>query len=154
MYTSDKLFGTEVDTPITINKNIRISVGQGAMMHKLMRAHSINRSLEVGLAYGYSTVWILDALQSRSNVCHIAIDPWEDHTFHGIGLDQVKRLGFGVRFEWIKNFSIHALCDLIRKEENFDFIYIDGNHRFDDVIVDFRTNSCGQGDSPFSMTCG
>jgi Methyltransferase domain len=34
-------------------------------------------------------------------------------------------------------FSIHALSDLIRKGENFDLIFVDGNHRFDDVIVDF-----------------
>jgi predicted O-methyltransferase YrrM len=138
MYSADKLFGTEADGPITINKNIRISIEQGAIMHKLMRSHSIKQSLEVGFAYGYSTVWMLDALQSRSNAFHVAIDPWEEHTFHGIGLSQVKRLGFGVKFEWIKNFSIHALSDLIRKGEKFDFIYIDGNHRFDDVIVDFH----------------
>jgi predicted O-methyltransferase YrrM len=137
MYGADKLYGTEVDGPITINKNIRISIEQGAMMHKLMRSHSIKRSLEVGFAYGYSTVWMLDALQSRSNAFHVAIDPWEEHTFHGIGLAQVKRLEFGVRFEWIKNLSIHALSDLIRKREKFDFVFIDGNHRFDDVIVDF-----------------
>jgi predicted O-methyltransferase YrrM len=37
----------------------------------------------------------------------------------------------------MNNQSIHALSDLIRRGEKFDFIYIDGNHRFDDVIVDF-----------------
>jgi predicted O-methyltransferase YrrM len=137
MYGADKLYGTEINGQITINKNIGISIEQGARMHKLMRSHSIERSLEVGFAYGFSTVWILDALQSRSNAFHVAIDPWEKHTFHGIGLAQVKRLGFGVRFEWIEKFSIHALSDLIRKGEKFDFIFIDGNHRFDDVIVDF-----------------
>jgi hypothetical protein len=42
-----------------------------------------------------------------------------------------------VRFEWIENFSIHALSNLIRKRAKFNFIFIDGNHRFDDVIVDF-----------------
>jgi predicted O-methyltransferase YrrM len=141
MYGADKLYGTKVDGLITINKNIRISIEQGARMHKLMRSHSVKRSLEVGFAYGFSTVWMLDALWSRSNAFHVAVDPWEEHTFHGIGLAQVKRLGFGVRFDWIDNFSIHALSDLIRKKEKFDFIFIDGNHRFDDVIVDFHLSN-------------
>jgi predicted O-methyltransferase YrrM len=137
MYSAEKLFGTEANGPITINKNIRISIEQGAMMNRLMRSYSVKRSLEIGFAYGFSTIWMLDALRSRSSAFHVAIDPWEEHTFHGIGLGQVKRLGFGVRFEWTKNFSMHALSDQIRKGEKFDFIYIDGNHKFDDVIVDF-----------------
>jgi predicted O-methyltransferase YrrM len=37
----------------------------------------------------------------------------------------------------VEDYSIHALSDLIRDQAEFDFIYIDGNHRFDDVIVDF-----------------
>jgi predicted O-methyltransferase YrrM len=138
MYTADKLFGTEVDAPIRIDKNIRTSIAQGAMMHRLMRSHSIKRSLEIGFAYGYSTVWMLDALPSRSDACHVTIDPWEEHTFYGIGLYQVKRLGLGAKFEWIENYSAHALSDLVRKAEKFDFIYIDGNHQFDGVIVDFH----------------
>jgi predicted O-methyltransferase YrrM len=137
MYGADKLYGTEGDGPITINKNIRISIEQGAMMHKLMRSYSVRRSLEIGFAYGFSTIWTLDALQSRRNALHVAIDPYEVTSWHGIGLTQVKRLALGVSFEWIDNFSIHALSDLIRKKEKFDFIFIDGNHRFDDVIVDF-----------------
>jgi predicted O-methyltransferase YrrM len=137
MYGADKLYGTAVDGPITIDKNARISIEQGAMMHKLMRSYSIKRSLEVGFAYGYSTVWMLGALQSQSNAFHVAIDPYEKSYWHGIGLTQVKRLASGVTFEWIENYSIHALSDLIRKGEKFDFAFIDGNHRFDDVIVDF-----------------
>ncbi|MCL2385630.1 MAG: class I SAM-dependent methyltransferase [Alphaproteobacteria bacterium] len=137
MYGADKCYGTEIHGPITINKDIGVSIEQGARMHNLMRSYSVKRSLEVGFGYGFSTVWMLDALRSRSNAFHLAIDPWEKHTFHGIGLAHIKRLGFGVRFEWIENFSIHALSDLIRERAKFDFIFIDGIHRFDDVIVNF-----------------
>jgi hypothetical protein len=49
----------------------------------------------------------------------------------------VKRLGFDFDFHWIDDLSIHALSDFIRRGERFDFIYIDGAHRFDDVLVDF-----------------
>jgi predicted O-methyltransferase YrrM len=137
MYRADALLGTQSDQLVTINKLPRILIEQGAMMNSLMRSHSVKRSLEIGFAYGFSTIWMLDALRPRRNALHVAVDPYELSLWHGIGLTQVKRLASGVRFEWIENFSIHALSDLIRKKEKFDFIFIDGNHRFDDVIVDF-----------------
>jgi predicted O-methyltransferase YrrM len=46
-------------------------------------------------------------------------------------------LAYETRFNWKNDLSIHALSDLIRDAAKFDFIFIDGNHRFDDVIVDF-----------------
>jgi predicted O-methyltransferase YrrM len=137
MYHANLLHGTESDEPICIDKSTRISVRQGAMINSLMRAHSVKRSLEIGLAYGFSTVWMLDALRSQRDSLHIAIDPFEESNWHGVGLAQVKRLDLGAQFRWVEDYSIHALSDLIRDQAEFDFIYIDGNHRFDDVIVDF-----------------
>jgi len=102
-----------------------------------MRTHSTERSLEIGFAYGFSTVWMLDALRSRSNSLHISIDPFEKSQWGGIGLYQVQRLASETRFNWKNDLSIHALSDLIRETAKVDFIFIDGNHRFDDVIVDF-----------------
>jgi predicted O-methyltransferase YrrM len=137
MYHSDKLHGTESDQPICIDKSTRISVGQGVTINSLMRAHSVKRSLEIGLAYGFSTVWMLDALRSQRDSLHIAIDPFELRSWHGIGLVQIKKLDLDRHFQWVEDYSIHALSDLIRQQAQFDFIYIDGNHRFDDVVVDF-----------------
>ena len=137
MYGRGELRGTESDKPIAIDKITKISIEQGAMLNKLMRDHSVERSLEIGLAYGFSTVWMLDALCSLKEAEHIAIDPFQKKHWHGIGLAQAARLEFAGRFEWLPDYSIHALSDLIRKKQRFDFIYIDGNHRFDDVIVDF-----------------
>jgi predicted O-methyltransferase YrrM len=102
-----------------------------------MRANSVKRSLEIGFAFGFSTIWMLDALRSRSDSQHIAVDLLEKTLWHGIGLTQVERLSFYKRFEWIENLSVHALSGLIRKDEEFDFVFIDGGHRFDEVIVDF-----------------
>ncbi len=137
MYGSSELYGTESDKPVSIDKNTKISIKQGAMMNEFMRANSVQRSLEVGFAYGFSTVWMLDALRSKTDSLHVSVDPLQKSLWHGIGLTQVDRLAFGKSFKWIENFSIHALSDFIRRNEKFDFVYIDGNHRFDDVIVDF-----------------
>ncbi len=68
---------------------------------------------------------------------HLAIDPFEVSLWHGIGLVQAARVRTAAKFTWLPGYSVHALSRLIRTRESFDFIYIDGNHRFDDVLVDF-----------------
>jgi predicted O-methyltransferase YrrM len=138
MYSAKQLNGTTSDKPIRIDDSTRISIAQGAQINQLVRQLEINRSLEIGFAYGFSTIWILDALRSQRNSRHVAIDPFEITNWGGVGLLQVKRLSVAPEgFEWIDECSIHALSRIIKSEEKFDFIYVDGNHRFDDVLVDF-----------------
>ena len=137
MYSASQLRGTEGDQPINLVSITRISIAQGAQINRIIRQSEIIKSLEIGFAYGFSTVWILDALRSRIGSRHIAIDPFEITLFCGIGLEQVKRLSTAPVFEWIAEHSIHALSRLIKSGEKFDFIFIDGNHRFDDILVDF-----------------
>jgi hypothetical protein len=36
---------------------------------------------------------------------------------------RVRRLGFDYDFRWIEDYSIHALSDVIRQKERFEFIY-------------------------------
>lgn len=137
MHESRELRGTEADAPVSIDGMPKISIEQGSLLHRLIRENQVRRSLEIGFACGYSTVWILDALREREGAMHVAVDPFEKTLWHGIGLAQVARLNSAVRFEWVPEHSIHGLSRLIREREQFDFIYIDGNHRFDDVLVDF-----------------
>jgi len=116
----------------------RISIAQGAQIHRLIRESGARESVEVGFAYGFSTIWILDALARRPGAVHRAIDPFEETLWSGIGVQLVRDLGDnGVRFEWLSDYSIHSLSQLIKQGRLVDFVFIDGNHRFDDVIVDF-----------------
>ena len=132
MYSAPKLEGAnglvEID-PIT-----RVDRAKGAELNRLVRESGTKKSLEIGLAYGFSTVWIVDAL--ASDAAHIAVDPFQSSLWHGVGATQARRLS-GKRFELLEEYSIHVLSDFIRAGEKFDFIFIDGNHRFDDVLVDF-----------------
>ena len=137
MYTASQIMGTQSQQPVSFDKTTRISIAMGAEINKIMRSRGVRRSLEIGFAYGFSTVWILDALSSRPDAFHIAIDPSEKTTFGGIGLHQVSRLPNAANFEWIEDHSFHALSRLIKQGAMFDFIFIDGNHRFDDVLADF-----------------
>lgn len=136
MYSSDRLDGTRPD-PVVLQAPVRITPLQGAQMNRLMKSAGATRSLEVGFAYGFSTVWMMEALLHRPEGVHVAIDPFEQTVWGGVGLAQVARLGADARLRWIPALSVLALTDLIREGARFDFVYIDGNHRFDDVLVDF-----------------
>lgn len=137
MYGSNALMGTESETPISLaGKPASISIEQGAALNSVIRAEGIKSSLEIGFAYGFSTIWILDALRLPASR-HIAVDPFEKTYWNGVGLFQVDKLGPKAKFEWKNDLSIHVLSDMIRTKETVDFIFIDGNHRFDDVLVDF-----------------
>jgi predicted O-methyltransferase YrrM len=137
MYCAKRLVGTTSDQLIDIDTMRRIGIAQGAQINQIVRQSGVSKSLEIGFAYGYSTVWILDGLRSQIKSLHLAIDPFEMTKFDGIGLHQVKRLGVTSGFEWLSEYSIHALSKLIKSGDKFDFIFIDGDHHFDNVLVDF-----------------
>jgi predicted O-methyltransferase YrrM len=137
MYSASFLDGTESQKPVELIKDARISISQGAQINQIMRSRGVRRSLEIGFGYGFSTVWMLDALSAQRDTCHVAIDPFEKTYLGGVGLRQVERLPYVTKFEWIEDYSIHALSRFIKQKTNFDFIFVDGNHRFDDVLVDF-----------------
>jgi predicted O-methyltransferase YrrM len=132
MYTSPTLQG--LNGPVEVDEITRVNRTTGAELFRLVRESGAMRSLEVGLAYGFSTIWIMDALAEEGS--HVAIDPFQSSYWQGVGLTQAKRLT-SKRFEFLEDYSIHVLSDYIRAGEKFDFIFIDGNHRFDDVLVDF-----------------
>jgi len=132
MYSAPQLEGAE--GPVEIDPITRIDRTIGSELNRLVRENGTRGSLEIGLAYGFSTIWIMDALASGGH--HIALDPFQFSLWKGVGHTQAQRLP-GKRFEFLEEYSIHALSDFIRAGKRFDFIFIDGNHRFDDVLVDF-----------------
>jgi predicted O-methyltransferase YrrM len=132
MYSGQKLQGSK--GPVEIDAITRVDQIKGSELNRLVRASGAKKSLEVGLAYGFSTIWILDALPEGGD--HIAIDPFQESYWSGVGATQARRMPKR-HFKVIEDYSIHVLSDLIRAGDRFDFIFIDGNHRFDDVLVDF-----------------
>jgi predicted O-methyltransferase YrrM len=114
----------------------RISQEQGNALFQLAKQPNVSQCLEIGFAYGFSTIHILEGLLGKAGSSHTAIDPFEDIYWGGVGLKAVQNLGFD-NFKWIKDLSIHAITNFIQVKHKFDYIYIDGNHRFDDILVDF-----------------
>jgi predicted O-methyltransferase YrrM len=94
-------------------------------------------TLEIGCAYGFSTVFFLAAIAKNGAGSHTAIDPFQRTDWHGIGVANVRAVGGESSFRLMEERSDRAATDLARKNASFEMIFIDGNHRFDDALVDF-----------------
>jgi predicted O-methyltransferase YrrM len=120
-----------------IDKDTRISAEQGIWMYELYLRSRPNASLEIGMAYGFSTLFLLAALAKNANGTHTAIDPFQSSSWQGVGIEKVRQVNGAEKFRLIEDFGTNVATDLARRKTRFDFIFIDGNHRYDDVMVDF-----------------
>jgi predicted O-methyltransferase YrrM len=109
-------------------------------LYNLCRELKPKKTAEIGLAYGFSTLYILAALHESGSGAHFAIDPCQD-AFHEIGLSQPEKVGMSSAFRFIPERSVPAFVDLIRSGDFFEFIFIDGSHHFDDALVDFMLSA-------------
>jgi predicted O-methyltransferase YrrM len=120
----------------------QVSDEEGLFLQDLVRKVDAKVSLEVGLAYGVSALYICDALRVREGTRHITVDPnqhggvWGD-PWEGIGIANLRRAGFGDIVQLIEKPSHLALPELVMAGLEVDFAFIDGWHAFDFTLVDF-----------------
>lgn len=140
MYHGEKQIGTDGKRH-PVDKWTRISPTQGMWLYDLCLSVKPKATLEIGMAYGYSTIYFLTAIAKNQFGHHTAIDPFQCSQWFGIGLAHAKaavsRIGLDSAFHFIEDRSDRAAIDLTRSSSKFEVIFIDGNHRFDDVLVDF-----------------
>jgi predicted O-methyltransferase YrrM len=110
---------------------------EGEALYKIVRDQKPARTLEVGMAFGVSSLFILKAHLENGTADHTAIDPFQTQWFDGLGMLNVERAGFKECVRLFEQPSYLALANLIAAGETFDFIFIDGNHRFEYTLVDF-----------------
>jgi predicted O-methyltransferase YrrM len=126
-----------------IDATTRISDDEGLALYSLAIAAGASNTLEVGLAYGFSTVYLLAALEHNGGGSHTAIDPYQATDWSGIGATTARTLVTRAQRLTIDSFTVieersdPALIDLERAGRMFELTFIDGYHRFDDVLVDF-----------------
>ncbi len=94
--------------------------------------------VEVGLAYGVSTLSLLTALEETGGDGRlISIDPDQSTAWHSIGSSNVKKADLSARHQVIEAHDYIALPDRITCGVRIDFAYIDGWHTFDYALLDF-----------------
>lgn len=136
-FTSTEKHLTSGDTR-EIKFDCSVSRDQGRLLHKMVREIKPQNSLEIGLAWGGSAVHIMCAILENGFGRHTAIDPYEVSMWSGIALSEMERLQINSCFDFIEKRSDIVLPQFVETSKKFQFIFIDGDHRFDGVFVDFH----------------
>lgn len=117
-----------------------VSPREGELIQKAVRASEACVSLETGLAYGTSALYICDALRQTENTQHIVIDPYQNHAdaaWKGLGINNLRLAGYEKQVRFMEKPSHLALPQLIEENLSIDFGFIDGYHTFDHTLLDF-----------------
>jgi|SRR6185312_3310778 len=124
----------------TVAVHSTISDEEGELLTRLIAERKPSVSLEIGLAFGVSALFICEAMsRSSARPHHIVIDPAQNapEYWQGIGLANLRRAGYSGFVEFIEKPSQIALPELVAAGRKADFAFIDGEHTFDHVLVDF-----------------
>lgn len=120
-----------------------ISLQVGKFLQEVIVTMEPKISLEIGLAFGVSTLFICEAIKSIDGERHIVVDPnqinpgrWGD-CWHGIGLKVIQQAGLGNLIEFHDRPSYMVLPQLEEAGTRIDFAFVDGWHTFDYCLLDF-----------------
>src|SRR5690606_12806542 len=115
-----------------------ISMENSETLYRTVRERRPDLVIEIGMAYGVSTLTILSALQDNGTGRLISIDPYIDWpTGHQVALHQVQRAGVAQLHEHHHGCSHAALPRLLAESVKPEMVYIDGCHNFEYVFTDF-----------------
>lgn len=114
-----------------------ISMAEGIALQGFIHARRPRVTLEVGCAFGVSTLFICEALADVGGQKHIVIDPHQEHGWKGLGLYNAERAGFRSLVEFHGESSHRVLPALEAAGEHVGIALIDGWHTFDYAMVDF-----------------
>jgi len=114
-------------------RHISISKDAAEFIFDFLKDKPISQTLETGFAYGCSTAHIISATGKN----HIAIDPYEKKGFNDLGVYNIKKLGLEKFLRFIRLPSQIALPNLLNENIKIDFGFIDGNHKFDNIFIDW-----------------
>jgi predicted O-methyltransferase YrrM len=110
---------------------------EGQVLYDLARRPDVATTIEVGMAYGVSTLFICQALRDKGGGHHTAIDPEQHSTWDSIGLLNLERAGLRDLVTLHATPDYVALPQLLQRQERYDLAFVDGMHAFDYVLLDF-----------------
>lgn len=114
------------------DKYTPIKTNEAKFIYDFLREKEITKTLEIGFAYAKSASHIIAATLSN----HIVIDPFQNN-YNNLGLINIENLGFDKHLTFYNDYSHNVLPKLLKNDNKYDFIFIDGDHKFDGTFVDF-----------------
>jgi len=114
------------------NKTTSIKDSEACFIYNFIKEKNIKKTLETGFAYAKSATHIMAATGSE----HIAIDPFQQN-YNNQGLKNIENLNLDNQLKFYDDYSHNVLPELSKSNQQFEFIFIDGDHKFDGILVDF-----------------
>jgi len=117
---------------------VAIGAAEGAALRGWVMREGAARTIEIGLGYGISTLFICEGLLSGGQMAarHVAVDPYQATRFGDCGLQVLEDAGVASLVEHHAAESQLALPRFLSEGRRFDLAFVDGNHRFDGVFLD------------------
>jgi predicted O-methyltransferase YrrM len=149
MYAGEPQLGAE-EQKYPLDGISRISPAEGMWLYRLCREEKPRNTLEIGLGYGFSTIYFLAALQTNAAGHHTAVDPFQlraSSKWRGVGLQHARHLGVESLFTFLEERSLPALVSFAKQGRQFEVTFIDGGHHFDEALIDFTLGAalCPEG---------
>ena len=110
------------------------SKAQCEFLQRLVRENNFVNTLEIGFAFGMSTLAIVEEVAKRKGH-HTVIDKYEIISWGSNGLDLVRQAGYEKDITFIEEFCYAALPKLIEAGKRFDFAYIDTTKLLDWILL-------------------
>jgi predicted O-methyltransferase YrrM len=127
---------TPDNQPLALISNIPQSFAEA--LYETVLESRPGTTLEIGMAFGISSLAILTALRDIDQGCKlISIDPHQSTHWSNCGRAAVARAGLSENHEIIEAFDYLALPRLLESSLKIDFAYIDGWHTFDYTLLDW-----------------
>lgn len=111
------------------------SENQCKFLEAIIRQIKARVGVEIGLAYGISSLAICEALSHQNSCKHHIIDPMQDD-WRDIGLLNLEKAGFLKNVEFYRDYSHTVLPKLHLNGLKADFAYADTTKVFDILMVD------------------
>jgi predicted O-methyltransferase YrrM len=117
---------------------VAVGAAEGESLGRWVTRVGAVQTIEIGLGYGISALFIGEALLSggHANARHVVLDPYQATRFADCGLQVLDEAGLGTLVEFHSEESQIALPRFLMEGRTFDLAFVDGNHRFDRVFLD------------------
>jgi predicted O-methyltransferase YrrM len=121
---------------VAVHSNIPVEAANA--LYRLVCQEKPRQILEVGMAFGVSTLSILTAIRDCAYDGRLlSIDPGQKDGWHDCGTMAVERAGLQRFHRLIQKPDYIALPQLLADGNQFGLAYLDGWHTFDYTLLDF-----------------